>query len=137
MRTIHWLSGAVLLAGIALIGCSPTVVQKDSPPDVAVVEPHRGGPPDHAPAHGYRKHADSDVVLVYSSTLEVYVVENHENCYYSAGQYFRTTGKDWQWSVDIAGPWRDVQMDSDLPPGLRKMDVSVHQKKEKKAKKDK
>lgn len=135
MRTVYWIPCALVVAGIALAGCSRTVVKQDSPPDVIVVESDRPGPPAHAPAHGQRrKHAGDDVVLVYSPTLQVYVVENHSDCYYSAGQYFRPGKKAWEWSVDVQGPWRVLALESDLPPGLRKVDVSVHQKKEKKGK---
>ncbi|HEU4365629.1 MAG TPA: hypothetical protein VFT13_09220 [Candidatus Krumholzibacteria bacterium] len=130
MRITHWISCAILVAGVALLGCSRKVVVKGGEPDVVVAEKQRPGPPDHAPAHGYRKkHGGDNVILVYDSKLKVYAVDNHRDCYYSAGQYFRIDGSSWQFSVSIDGPWRVVKIDSDLPPGLRKMDVSANNKK--------
>ena len=145
MRTTLSISCAILVASVALLGCSRKVVVADggpdvviarrSGPDVVVVEKQRQGPPDHAPAHGYRKkHPGDRVALVYDSKLQVYVVSNHSGCYYSAGQYFRVGARTWEWSVDIAGPWRTVKSMSDVPPGLRKMDVSANNKKKAKDK---
>jgi hypothetical protein len=136
MRTTCFIFCTMLIAAFALTGCSRTVIHKGGGPDVVVVKEKQPGPPDHAPAHGHRRNNDH-VVLVYNSDLQVYVVESHPNCYYWAGQYFRPGEKGWEWSVDVAGPWRAVQLSSDVPPGLRKMDVSMHQKKAKKEKKDK
>ena len=139
MRMTHWISCAILVAGVALLGCSRKVVVAGSGghagPDVVVAKEQRNGPPDHAPAHGYRKkHGGDNVILVYDSKLKVYAVDNHRDCYYSAGQYFRIDGSSWQFSVSIDGPWRVVKVDSDLPPGLRKMDVSANHKKKAKDK---
>jgi len=136
MRTTFLISCTMLIAGFALTGCSRTVIHKDSGPDVVVVKEKQPGPPDHAPAYGHRRNADR-VVLVYDSDLQVYVVESHPNCYYSAGQYFRYGTKTWEWSVDVEGPWRAVELASDVPPGLRKMDVSMHERKDKQDKKEK
>jgi hypothetical protein len=103
------------------MGCSRTVVYKGDDPDVVVVADQHPGPPAHAPANGYRRHHPGDgVVLVYDADLQVYVVDNHPGCYYTAGQYFRWKSA-WQWSVDIGGPWKAVAMESDLPHGLRTM----------------
>jgi hypothetical protein len=129
MRTTLWISCAVVAAGLALAGCSRTVVHKDAAPDVVVVEQNEPGPPAHAPAHGHRRKDGERVVLVYNSSLQVYVVENYPQRYYSAGQYFRPAAKGWEWSVDVAGPWRPVKADSDIPPGLRRMDVSIRHEK--------
>lgn len=144
MRMTQWITCAILVAGVALLGCSRKVVVKGGEPDVVVVKnggpdvvvAHKQpGPPDHAPAHGYRKkHGGDNVILVYDTKLKVYAVDNHRGCYYSAGQYFRIDGSSWQFSVSIDGPWRVVKVDSDLPPGLRKMDVSANNKKKAKDK---
>jgi hypothetical protein len=115
MRTTLIVSVAILVGGAALFGCSRTV-SGDGAPDVAVTGEKQPGTPGR-------------VVLVYDPELQVYAVEGHEHCYYSAGQYFRPGAKGWEWSVDVVGPWRRVKADSDVPPGLRRVDVSIHQKK--------
>lgn len=130
MRTYLCVSFAALVAGAALSGCSGAA-RTDGGPGVVVVEQNEPGPPDHAPAHGYREKHPDRVVLVYDPDLDVYAVENHDRCYYSAGQYFRPGTKGWEWSVDVVGPWRRVKADSDLPPGLRKVDVSANHRKAK------
>jgi len=132
MRTTLWISCAVVVAGAAAVGCSKTVVHTNDSPDVAVASAEHPGPPDHAPANGYRRKAGAPVVLVDDADLRVYAVENHPHCYYSAGQYFRPANKGWEWAVDVSGPWRTVKADSDIPPGLRRVDVSVRDKKPKK-----
>lgn len=145
MRAIFLISSVIVVASVALLGCSRKIVVADGGPDiviargggpdVVVVGKQGQGPPDHAPAHGYRKkHPGKKVALVYDSKLQVYVVSNHNGCYYSAGQYFRVGVSTWEWSVDIEGPWHTVKSLSDVPRGLRKMDVSAKQKKKAKDK---
>jgi hypothetical protein len=110
-----------LVAGAVLASaCTRTVVYQERNPKPVVVTDTKGGPPSHAPAHGYRcKHAKDNVVLVYDADVDVYVVSGYKNCWFSAGQYFRDTGISWEWSVSIEGPWKVVTRDSDVPPGLR------------------
>jgi hypothetical protein len=109
----------------ALVGCSGKVTAKggsshDVENDVEVVGDHNG-PPDHAPAHGYRKkQGNESVVLVYDAKMDVYVVSGQEDCYYTAGQFYRKVQGAWEWSVCIDGPWKAVERRNDLPPGLRK-----------------
>ena len=45
---------------------------------------HKGGPPDHAPAHGYRKkhHHHHDIEMVYDSGLGVYVIAGYKGLYF-------------------------------------------------------
>ncbi len=146
MQRTLWISCAILIAGLAVAGCSRKVVYKEKQPDVVVIEKSRPGvviveqqhqgPPAHAPAHGYRKkHAGNNVTLVYSPDLQVYVVNGHRHCYYSAGQYFRLNATTWEWSVDMSGPWRVVRVESDIPPSLRKHHVYKMDRKAEKAEK--
>ena len=108
----------IAAAASAFVGCTRTVVYKERDPDVVVVT-DAPGPPPHAPAHGYRlKHAHDNVELVYDSDVDVYVVVGYENCYFSAGQYFRFVASTWEWSVGVEGPWKVVVHESDVPPGL-------------------
>jgi hypothetical protein len=110
----------VVAATTALVGCTRTVVYHERDPKPVVVKDVEPGPPPHAPAHGYRhKHAGDGVILVYDTDIDVYVVNGHRDCYYSAGQYFRLAEASWEWSVNIEGPWKVVAHSSDLPPGLR------------------
>ena len=121
---------ALALTSAAFIACSGKVRTKapSSGPDnreVVVVEQEDGknGPPDHAPAHGYRKKhqvGNANVVLEYSASLGLYIVVNQDDCYYNAGQFYRLSSGAWEWSVRIEGPWKAVDDRNDLPPGLRK-----------------
>ncbi len=69
---------------------------------------------------GDRKKGNEGVVLVYDERMDVFVVSGREDCYYTAGQFFRKVQGAWEWSVCIDGPWRTVAHRNDLPPGLRK-----------------
>lgn len=79
-----------------------------------------GGPPPHAPAHGYRhkqRHAGGEVDLVFDSGLGVYVVVGVPDHYYWNGYYLRLDGDRWYASARLDGDWapRDA---SGLPEGL-------------------
>lgn len=76
---------------------------------VVVDAPHRhahyGGPPPHAPAHGFRQHHHGRD-LVFDSDLGVYVVVGLTNVWYLDGSYFRIRDDRWQISAGPRGPWR-------------------------------
>ena len=113
----------IVLASMAVVstGCSGKVRTK-APRDAGVAQKVTG-PPDHAPAYGYReKHGNGNakVVLVYDTRMDVYVVDGVDDCYYTAGQFYRRVQGAWEWSVCIDGPWRSIAHRNDLPPGLRK-----------------
>jgi hypothetical protein len=82
-----------------------------------------GGPPPHAPAHGYRrKHrydGHRDAELVFDSGLGVYVVVGFPGVYFHLDHYFRYFGASWQVSIRPDAGWRVAPQD-DVPPGLRK-----------------
>ena len=121
MHLIRTLMIIVLaLTSAAIIACSGKV-RTGAPSEVGVAQEEKGGPPDHAPAHGYRdKQGNQNVVLEYDARLDVYVVSGYDDCYYTAGQFYRKVQGAWEWSVCIDGPWRAVSHRNDLPPGLRK-----------------
>ena len=98
MAPRHALAIAVAISlAFPLVGC----VVLDAPHDHASY----GGPPPHAPAHGYRrKHRNHD--LVYDSTLGVYVVLGLTDVWFFDGSYFRIRGDRWELSVATGGPWR-------------------------------
>ena len=116
---------AVFVAGgVALSGCSRTVVVKGSPSDPppprpgTTVKADHQGPPPHAPAHGYRhKHPDG-VVLVYSTRIGVYVVSGYTDVYFQSDWYYRAHKGAWQQSRHIDGPWRTCDVKK-VPPGLQ------------------
>jgi len=120
MKIHHILAAACLVAAGLSAACTRAVVYKESSPKPVVVQEDEHGPPDHAPAYGYRRnHAGDDVVLVYDAGIDVYVVKGYDNCYYSSGQYFRFMDGQWEWSVSVESGWRIVEHISDVPPGLR------------------
>ena len=105
----------------ALVACSSKVANKSASQRDVAMESNKAGPPDHAPANGYRKkQGNESIVLVYDSEMDVYVVSGHDDCYYTAGQFYRRIQGAWEWSVCIEGPWKAVAHRNDLPPGLRK-----------------
>jgi hypothetical protein len=106
----------------AFVGCSSKVASKSASSREVVMTGKDTGPPDHAPAHGYHKkqQGNADVVLVYDNKIDVYVVSGYDDCYYTAGQFYRRVQGAWEWSVCIEGPWKAIAHRNDLPPGLRK-----------------
>ena len=102
------ISGVIISAFLMVSGCA--------------VYPARynegNGPPQNAPAHGYRyKQQGHD--LVYDSNLGVYVVVGLPDYYYFNNNYYRYNQNRWYYSKDLNRDWRDYK-DSKLPPGLAK-----------------
>lgn len=66
----------------------------------------RGGPPPHAPAHGYRhKHKNHD--MRYDSALGVYVLLDLLDYYYDGDRYYRYRDGDWQYARELDNErWR-------------------------------
>lgn len=121
MNASRMLVAMIILAAVGLsAGCTRKVVYKErSPEPPVVVHEQKSGPPPHAPAHGYRhKHQGDDVVLVYDTGLDVYVVSGYKDCYYSAGQYFRFVDGSWEWSVSVSTGWRIVADYREIPSSL-------------------
>jgi hypothetical protein len=119
---------AVLVASTgALGGCFHHHHHRPKSPDVHV---RKGGPPPHAPAHGYRhKHGDG-IELVYDSEIGVYVVVGHSAHYHDGRHYFRWVDGEWMMSLQMDHGWI-VASSRDVPPRL----AAHHGKKHKKAKK--
>lgn len=117
-KTASLLLTTIFLAvSIAVFGCTKTVHHK-RPPTPPVHAKHVG-PPPHAPAHGYRhKHPDG-VVLIYKSSIGVYVASGHPDIYFYKDRYYRLRDGSWRISVHIDGPWKAVASKK-VPPGLWK-----------------
>lgn len=115
------LAALALGASLWLPGCHAHVGPQPGPgPEVGGYE--HGGPPPHAPAHGYRRkhrYDHRDVELVFDSGLGVYVAVGFPGVYFHADHYFRWFGTSWQVSVRPDAGWRLAPNDS-VPPGLRK-----------------
>lgn len=78
------------------------------------------GPPDHAPAHGYRKkHDRHDVELVYDAGLGVYAVAEYAGYYFHGDVFYRLDDGAWHISANIDGPWNPAP-EYRIPPGLEK-----------------
>jgi hypothetical protein len=124
-------AGAVLT--LAAVSCSThrTVVYSTTSPRKI------GGPPPHAPAHGYR-HKHRDVELVYDSRMAVYVVNRHPQHYFDADRFYRCRANVWEVSLSIEGPWGVTTIEQ-LPAGLQRhaRDVEKHPDKPAKVKKAK
>jgi len=120
MRSNRIMVATFLMVSAMSAACTRTVVYKEKSSGPVLID-EKNGPPAHAPAYGYRRNhsGGDDVVLVYDNHLEVYVVSGYDECYYSAGQYFRFVSQHWEWSVSLGGTWKLVANDHDLPSGLR------------------
>lgn len=77
-----------------------------------------GGPPSHAPAHGYRRKHVQGVELVFDSGLGVYVVVGLTDHYYHDGYFYRLSGGVWEMSLEPDRHWKVVR-DNSLPIGLQ------------------
>jgi hypothetical protein len=118
MHTRLLMVTAALVLACLSAACTHKVVYKEASPKPVIVEDEGNGPPPHAPANGYRRNHDN-VVLVYDSGIDVYVVSGHRDCYYSSGQYFRFVDGSWEWSVSFESGWKIVASFNDVPSGLR------------------
>jgi hypothetical protein len=80
---------------------------------------HGGGPPPHAPAHGYRyHHGHDDVDLVWDAHLGVYAVVGFPALYFWDGYYYRYRDDHWQRGAGPHGQWKAYR--GHVPPGLAK-----------------
>ena len=105
---------AVLLCTVLILpACSTTTVGTSKPGY------GKGGPPAHAPAHGYRKKHSQGPDLVFDSGLGVYVVVGMADLYFHNDQFFRLRNGQWEISVGYEGPW-SVSTSAKVPPGLQK-----------------
>jgi hypothetical protein len=107
---------AALVIGVTS-GCVKHV--HEAPPAPPKVVAKQGGPPPHAPAHGYRrKHAQDGVDMVFDSGLGVYVVVGTPDCWWADSRYYRWHDGAWSIGARVSGPWTVVALD-DVPSGLR------------------
>ena len=80
----------------------------------------RSGPPEHAPAHGYRRHLHGHD-LSFDSELGVYVVVGSPGLYFWDDFYWRLRDGFWLRASVFDGPWIVVpDTHRHLPPGLAK-----------------
>ena len=114
---------AVLLCAVLILpACSTTSIGVSKPgssggeakPGIG-----KGGPPAHAPAHGYRKKHPQGPDLVFDSGLGVYVAVGIADLYFHNDSFFRLSSGQWEISVGYEGPW-SVSTIAKVPPGLQK-----------------
>lgn len=67
-------------------------------------EDHHGGPPPHAPAHGYRQRF-GDVSHVYEAPLGVFLVLGYPHTYFLDGWYYRHINGYWERCPRLDGRW--------------------------------
>ena len=116
MRGVTMKSNLLSLWVIALVCAAWTLVSCQSLRISGGGKPG-GGPPPHAPAHGYR-HKYQGMELAYDSGRSVYVVVGLPSHYYCGGHFYRFQSARWEASPEVAGPWKPISQES-LPPGLR------------------
>ncbi len=122
---------AIAVCAIAAQGC---IAQHQHRQWRGATEPavsKRGGPPPHAPAHGYRhkRHDTSgtQVTLQFDTDLGVYVVLGHRDHYWSSDRYFRWNGERWEVSMELEGGWTIV-VSGDVPSRLAAKHKTHHKK---------
>jgi hypothetical protein len=108
----------LLLLGVALLSLTASGCASRGSVGYGDHRHYHGGPPPHAPAHGYRaKHHHHD--MVYDSRLGAYVVLGYRDHYYHDGWYFRYFDGFWQISAELGDrKWREVDR-YQVPEGLR------------------
>jgi len=128
-------SGLAGVGALALSGClyGPGHVHHDRV--VVVGGDSHPGPPDHAPAHGYRRkhgyhhtHGHKrpapeprvELQLVFDESLGVHVVVGHAGVYFHADHYYRLADSGWEWTVQLDQAWAAAP-DHGVPTGLRKL----------------
>lgn len=125
-----------LAGALALSGCLHGYGHGGSGRVVVVDGGQHGGPPDHAPAHGYRrKHGHYhhthrhkrpapeprvEVELRWDESLGVHVVVGHAGVYFHADHYYRLGDSGWEWSARLGHTWAPAP-DHGVPTGLRKL----------------
>lgn len=117
------LAPLALAASLSLSACQVEGARYPAPAaQVVVAEPQRGGPPPHAPAHGYRRKqqtAHGELELRFDSSLGVYVVVGLPDLYFYADHYFRLGTSGWEISVRHDSGFV-LAAQSQVPPGLIK-----------------
>jgi hypothetical protein len=83
------------------------------------------GPPDYAPAHGYR-YRQGHVVYLYDERVGAYRVAHYHNVYYDHGRYYRWNGDGWYDTTHLSGGWKPVVGHS-VPEGLARKHTTYHQ----------
>jgi hypothetical protein len=119
----------IALTASGLVGCI-THHHTHVPPDHGHSEA-RGGPPPHAPAHGYRhkQHTHAGGVdLIFDSGIGVYVVVGWPDHYWHRDHYYRWVDGGWMISTRLDGGWAACG-DSRVPGGLFKKHPRAHGKK--------
>ena len=74
--------------------------------------------------------------LEFDSTLEVYLVSGHANCYFDDRYYYRVSYIGWEIAAQFEGPWKSISTKK-LPKGLRDSDHAKKNKNKNKNKKNK
>lgn len=118
----RFIKALLLLAAVTFVfpACETTGVGVGVGVNVGGDSGHRGGPPPHAPAHGYRhKHKKHGHDLKYDSGLGVYVVVGMSNTYFSGDLYYRFSGDRWEVSSNPSGGWSHSG-NHKIPHGLEK-----------------
>lgn len=116
MNRRQFLARGTSVVVLGLAGCSSVGLRVDTQPDKT---PGNGkGPPDHAPAHGYRRKHASGVELVFDSERGVYLVVDYPDYYFFDDKYYRRIKDRWEVSVRIEDGWVAIS-NAELPPGLR------------------
>jgi hypothetical protein len=115
------LAPLALAAALPLGACVHHHHEHDGAPGARVVVQERGGPPPHAPAHGYRRkqhvQRGPDLELVFDSGLGVYVVVGTPDLYFFGDHYFRLGDAGWQISLQHDSGWT-LAAQGQVPAGL-------------------
>ena len=138
VRTVSRLLGWALLGigAVVLVGCQHGQGGYVGHDTVVVVDGSgHTGPPDHAPAHGWRRkhgyhpthrHKQPEpqpyqrVELVFDEGLGVHIVVGYAGVYFHADRYYRLGDTGWEWTGRLGYTWVAAP-DHGIPTGLRKL----------------
>ena len=117
----------LFLSSVLFAGCAGVDTVVYIPADVHMKErPHKNGPPQHAPAHGYRHKHQDGVELEYDSGIDAYLVIEFPGTYYYHGLYSRFSPEEhWMVTENLNGPWR-VSKEREIPLKLIKVYEEDH-----------
>ena len=111
-----------LLCAVAIVCLTAACSSSPSPSNVYVApQATAGGPPAHAPAHGYRnkehKQRYKGIDLVFDTGLGVYVVVDMSGYFFDNGSFYRYRDNNWEVSIDVDRGWTIVASKK-VPHGL-------------------
>ena len=108
---------AIVVSALFLLILCDTAAAKPPVKGGLSISIRSGGPPAHAPAHGYRRQHICGFQLVFDVGLGLYVAVGATDVYYHEGHFYRCRNGVWEISLR-AVTWEPVVIEK-MPSGLQ------------------